>query len=121
MTGRKACVFKILGEAEWTLFQAEGRYIGSAADRNDGFIHFSTAAQVQATLAKHYAGQSALLLLAVAPEDLPEPLKWEEARGGQLFPHLYTALPLGAVKAAAPIELGSNGLHICPAEVLAWA
>lgn len=113
-------VLKVLSEADWAAFQAEGVYRGSAVDMADGYIHFSTGGQIAATLAKHYAGRTGLVLLAVATAGLGEALRWEPARGGALFPHLYAALPLAAVKAAVPIRL-EGGVHVCPAEVLAWA
>lgn len=113
-------VLKVLSAADWEAFQRDGVYRGSAADLADGYIHFSTAAQIGATLAKHYAGQAALILLAVRTDDFGDALKWEPARGGDLFPHLYGEMPLSAVKAAAPIRLEA-GVHQCPAEVLAWA
>ncbi len=119
MTTRRA-VLKVLSAADWAAFQGEGVYRGSTVDLADGYIHFSTAAQIGATLAKHYAGQTELMLLAVRTDDFGEALKWEPARGGDLFPHLYAPLPLAAVKAAAPI-LFEAGIHVCPAEVLAWA
>jgi uncharacterized protein (DUF952 family) len=115
-------VLKVLTLADWTRFQAEGVYPGSAADQADGFIHFSTAAQIAATLAKHYAGQTDLVLLAVdLTQVLPAAVRWEPARGGDLFPHLYAPLPLAAVLAHGPITQGPNGTHHCPPEVVAWA
>ncbi|MGB1008023.1 MAG: DUF952 domain-containing protein [Thalassobaculaceae bacterium] len=42
-------------------------------------------------------------------------LKWEPARGGDLFPHLYGPLAVGAVSAATPLPLGPDGLHRFPA------
>ena len=115
------CVLKVLSGADWWRLQSDGVYGGSAADVADGFIHFSTGAQIHATLAKHYAGQAGLVLLAVDPQALPEPLRWEPARGGDLFPHLYAPLPLAAVKAAGAITTGPDGAHGAPAEVMAWA
>jgi uncharacterized protein (DUF952 family) len=72
-----------------------GVFADSPVDRRDGFIHFSTADQLADTARKHFSGQHDLLLLAVDVEQLE--LRWEPSRGGQLFPHLYGALPLSAV------------------------
>lgn len=91
-----------------------GTYEGTPADRADGFIHFSTAETVRESAAKHRAGQPNLLLLAVDPEALGEALKWETARGGVLFPHLYGALPVSAVLSATPLPLDAQGLHVFP-------
>lgn len=99
---------------EWQAAQSTGLYPGSSQDRADGFIHFSTAAQVRASAAKHRAGQSGLLLLAVAADALGDSLKWEPARGGDLFPHLYGALPVAAVRWAKDLPWDGSR-HLFPA------
>ncbi len=93
---------------------ALGRYDGTDADRADGFIHFSTAETVIESAAKHRAGHPNLLLIAADPSLLGESLKWEAARNGVLFPHLYGALPISAVLSATPLPLGADGLHRFP-------
>ena len=69
-------------------------------DRRDGFIHFSTAAQVEETARRHFAGRTDLLLVAVDVDGLD--IRWEPSRGGELFPHLYGVLPLSAVREVRP-------------------
>lgn len=86
-------IYKILRESEWAAAVAAGVYTGSAVDVKDGFIHFSTAAQAAETAAKHFAGQTDLVLVRFEPETLGDRLKWEPSRGGALFPHLYGPLP----------------------------
>ena len=44
-------IYKLLRAAEWAAFAAEGSFAGSPDDRRDGYIHLSTAAQVEATRA----------------------------------------------------------------------
>ncbi len=95
-------IFKILQRQEWEAAQVLGRYPGSVVDQRDGFIHFSSHHQVRATALKHFAGQTDLLVLWVNPNYLGVSLKWEAARGGELFPHLYTDLPLAAVEQVMP-------------------
>jgi uncharacterized protein (DUF952 family) len=92
-------------------------YRGSAVDRRDGFIHFSTAAQAAETAARHFAGQHDLLLIAVDADALGARLKWEPSRGGALFPHLYGELPLSAVRRVDPLPLGADGRHQFPREM----
>jgi len=96
-------VYKILAAADWAEAQARGRYEGSAVDRRDGYIHFSTAAQVAETARRHFAEQDGLLLLAVDADALGAALRWEPSRGGDLFPHLYAPLAASAVRWTAPI------------------
>jgi len=93
-------IFRLCTEAEWAEFRRDGTYDGGAADRADGFVHFSTAAQIAATAARHYPAVGSLVLLAVDAGALGPDLRWEESRGGALFPHLYASLPLAAVRAA---------------------
>jgi len=96
-------IFKIATTAQWQAAQATGVFEGAPIDLRDGYIHFSTEAQVPETLAKHFAGQRDLLLLAVEADGLGEALRWEVSRGGERFPHLYAALPVSAVVSVQPI------------------
>lgn len=89
-------IFKILRAAEWAAFEAEGLFAGSADDLRDGFIHLSTEDQLAGTLRKHFAGEAGLVVLRVGVEADPQ-LRWEESRGGALFPHLYRPLVRGDV------------------------
>ena len=107
-------IYKIMAASEWAAAELSGVYEGSAHDRRDGFIHFSTAEQAAETAAKHFAGQADLVLLAIDPAPLGDALKWEPSRGGALFPHLYAPLPVSAVVAAAELPVGPDGRHIFP-------
>ncbi len=113
-----APIYHICGREEWTAAQAAGRYSGSSQDAADGFIHFSTAAQVEASAARHRAGQSGLVLLAVDPAALGAALKWESSRRGEAFPHLYGELPLAALRDVWDLPLGPDSRHLFPAPVL---
>jgi uncharacterized protein (DUF952 family) len=97
-------IYKICTRSEWCNAEHDGRYRGSALDRRDGFIHFSTAAQAGETAAKHFAGQADLMLVAVDAGALGPSLKWERSRGGELFPHLYDALLVAAVRWVKPLD-----------------
>ena len=92
-----------------------GTFRGSAVDLRDGFIHFSSAAQVAETAAKHFAGQHDLVLLSVDAARLGAALKWEPSRGGALFPHLYGDLDPAAVTKVDALPLGPDGRHKFPA------
>jgi len=89
-------IFKIATRAQWEAAEAAGTFAGAPVDLRDGYIHFSTAEQLDDTLAKHFAGQHDLLLIAVEADALGEALRWEVSRGGALFPHLYAPLPVAA-------------------------
>jgi uncharacterized protein (DUF952 family) len=107
-------IFKICERTSWRFAEQTGTYRGSAADARDGFIHFSTAAQLAGTLSKHFAGRRELLLVAVDPDALGSSLKWEPSRGGELFPHLYATLPLSAVRWTKPVPDEVSGRRVLP-------
>jgi uncharacterized protein (DUF952 family) len=106
-------IFKIVPRAEW---EAEsGDYHGSAHDRADGFLHFSTASQLAETLRRYYAGRDDLMLVAVDPKALGTALKWEySASRDEDFPHLYAPLSPDAIKWARPIARGVDGNFVLP-------
>lgn len=108
-------IYKILPRAEWTAAVAVGRFEGSAVDHQDGYIHFSTAAQAGETARRYFAGQDDLVVLEVDGDDLGAALKWEPSRGGDLFPHLYAALAPGVVRAVHDAPLGPDGIPRTPA------
>lgn len=108
-------VYKIVPAAMWKEAEGAGRFAGSPADRRDGFIHFSTAAQAPETAARHFAGAADLLLVAVSVDALGDALRWEPSRHGDLFPHLYADLPMRAVRWVKPLPLDAAGRHAFPA------
>jgi uncharacterized protein (DUF952 family) len=107
-------IYKICEAAQWEEAQRDGKFVGSAVDFADGYIHFSTAGQAAATAARHFAGQADLVIVAVSAAALGAALKWEVSRGGALFPHLYGALPLAAVRWAKPLRRDDDGRHLLP-------
>ena len=109
-----AIIFKICSSTLWHEAERAGVFAGAPVDRADGYIHFSTAAQVVETAARHFAGQGDLFLAAVDAAALGSALRYEPSRGGQLFPHLYGALPLSAVRWVEPLPLGPDGRHVFP-------
>ncbi|WP_294642300.1 DUF952 domain-containing protein [uncultured Aureimonas sp.] len=111
---QQALIFKLSPRSDWLEAEAAGRFTGAPVDREDGYIHFSTAEQVRETAAKHFAGQSSLIVAAVDPARLGPALKWEPSRGGALFPHLYGELSMDAVVYVADLPLGPDGQHVFP-------
>ncbi len=107
-------VYKICPIDLWREAEGAGFLAGAPIDRHDGFIHLSTAAQVGETARRHFAGVGDLRLVAVRAAALGEGLRYEPSRGGDLFPHLYGPLPLGAVAWVATLPLGPDGVHDFP-------
>ena len=108
-------VYKIMSATELNQMRRDGVFRGSPADITDGYVHLSTGSQLAATLDKHYSGVDGLMLAAVDVSLLGDTVRWEPARGGQLFPHIYGPLPIGAVVLVAPVERASDGTVRLPA------
>lgn len=110
-------IYKILTAAQWREARSRGLFEGAGIDLTDGYIHFSTAAQVRETAARHFAGRDDLMLLSVDLACLPAAaVRWEPSRGGDLFPHLYAALDLDCVLRADPLPVIAGG-HVFPNSV----
>jgi uncharacterized protein (DUF952 family) len=110
-------IYTLVRAADWRAAEAAGAYTGSADDVRDGFLHFSTAAQLRASAAKHRAGVPDLVMVEADTALLGDALRWEPAAGGSrpgLFPHLYAPLPVNAVTRAVPVPLGADGRHVFP-------
>lgn len=107
-------VYKICPRAAWETARRDGQLGGSADDARDGFIHFSAPHQLAATAARHFRGQADLVLVGVDAAALGPALKWEPSRGGELFPHLYAALPVSAVRSVIALPLGEDGVPRIP-------
>lgn len=87
--------------------RARPEYRGSTLGRTleeEGFVHCSTAGQVQDTADRFYRGRSDVVLLTIDPARVDADIRVE---GG--FPHVYGPLPTAAVVAAAPVPLGDDG------------
>ena len=108
MTERPLLAYKVLTEAELGELE-RGTFAGSAADRADGFIHLSTAAQLAGTIEKHFMAATGLSIAAVDLAALGDAIRWEVSRGGDSFPHLYGALTLDVVIAYGPLERDADG------------
>jgi uncharacterized protein (DUF952 family) len=88
-------LFHITTRAAWTEAVTAGSY-RPASLVAEGFIHLSTEAQWPRSLARFFAGQDDLVLLAIDPARVAAEIRYEEAHG-ESFPHLYGALDPAAV------------------------
>ena len=107
-------VYKVLRSSEWEVLQRNGTFAGSADDARDGFIHLSTAAQVPGTLAKHFAGERGLVVVAIPASALGDALRWELSRNEQRFPHLYAAMASAVITAVWHLTENVDGQSVLP-------
>lgn len=109
-------VYKILRPEELAVLAAAGGTFGAPADLADGFVHLSSAAQVAATLEKHFAGEDGLWLVACDPGAMGAALRWEPSRGGPRFPHLFRRLDRGDILWVKPLPF-EDGAHRLPPDL----
>jgi len=106
MTG---IAYKLLLGDEMEALERDGRFDGAPVDLADGYIHMSTAGQVDETARRYFADKNDVHIVAVDLDSLGEALRWEPSRGGDLFPHLYGVLTIESVIAYRPVERGIDG------------
>jgi uncharacterized protein (DUF952 family) len=108
-------VYKILTKDQFARMKADGIFHGAPVDLKDGYIHLSGRDQAAETAAKHFAGLDELVMLMIDLAPFGDAIKWEESRGGALFPHLYGDLPMSAVAGKVVLRLDDRGQHLFPA------
>ena len=85
----------------------------------DGFIHCSSATQVEATANAYFAGRRDLFLLTIDPALVGAPIRWQPPVNPQTgladptsavrFPHVYGPVPRHAVRAAHRLQPAADG------------
>ncbi len=110
-------IYKVLTGDQWAAAE-EGAPVQAPVDLADGYVHFSTARQLQETLSKWFLGKEGCVLAAFDPEDFGPDLKWEKSRGGDLFPHVYGRVHAGQARSLWLLEMGEDGAPLAPDEVL---
>lgn len=90
-------VYKFVCKTNWSLFIKSGakECKGFDNDLTDGFIHLSTYEQLYSTFIKKYSLKDKdkfnILALQLKPTD---DVRWEKAKNGNIYPHLYSPLLL---------------------------
>ena len=104
-------LFHIAEPQRWAKAQQTNEYQADSL-AIEGFIHCSTRAQVLATAQRYYAGRTNLVLLELDSGALA--VRWERSIGDELFPHVYAAIPIGAVRAVHRFAPDTNGAFVLP-------
>ena len=115
-------ILHIMDAAAWETAQANGADYRVESLETQGFIHFSTAAQMTGTAQKHYAGRADLRLLVVEVAKLTAKLVFEPpinpdgrpSTSTDLFPHLYGALNRDAVREVVDFPINPDGTFTLP-------
>jgi uncharacterized protein (DUF952 family) len=100
------------------LWQAAGETYLPPSFSQDGFIHCSLQEQLPAVATRHFPGQTGLLLLQIDPLLVDAKIIYEDLyQAGELFPHIYGALPRSAVVQCADFPPNSDGSFSFPAQL----
>ncbi|GAA2657174.1 DUF952 domain-containing protein [Paractinoplanes durhamensis] len=110
-------ILHICPRATWEDALTKGVYEGDTL-ATQGYIHCSTAEQVSGPATALFRGRPDLLLLHIDESRLPVEVTWEEGDpphpDGNLFPHIYAALPLDAVVAVTEYHPDADGTFSRP-------
>src|SRR5689334_18598893 len=110
-------LFHITTTAELEAARTTGEYRPQAFAR-EGFVHCSYREQVAATANRIFQGRAGLVLLEIDPRKLAAKVADENLEAGrELFPHVYGAIPLTAVRAAHDFPCDPEGRFTLPAAV----
>ena len=114
-------IYKVLTLNEWKIAKETGVIITNV-DKNDGFVHLSTARQLNATLSMYFQDSSKVMLLEVSHNKVKKILKYEPTNSGTsrkgFFYHLYGDLLIEYVSKFWLLERGAFNI---PDEILIQA
>jgi uncharacterized protein (DUF952 family) len=80
-----------------------------------GYIHCSLRHQLRTVAELVYGDADDLVVLVIDSEQVPSDIRWEApAPGGERYPHIYGALPVGAVTDVISVGRGASGRMILP-------
>ena len=93
-------IYKVLTLDEWEHAQRAG-VIVTELDKKDGFVHLSTATQLNATLSLYFAKEESAMLLQVDQAKIDDGIKYEApippGSRTSSFPHYYGDLNISAI------------------------
>ena len=114
-------IYKVLTLNEWKLAKETGVIITNV-DKNDGFVHLSTARQPNATLSMYFKESSKVMLLEVSHNKVKKILKYEPTNSDSsrkgFFYHLYGELLIEYISKFWLLERGAFNI---PDEILIQA
>lgn len=108
-------LYKVLTLNEWDHSQVSG-FITTELDLKDGFIHLSTATQLNATLSLYFTKEESVVLLQLDRAQTHDKIKFEPPipsgdRIG-LFPHYYGDLNTNAISRTWYLKRGAFEIPI---------
>ncbi len=109
-------IYKVLTKEQWAAAEA-GALVKAPVDEADGYVHFSTRTQLKETLSKWFHGIEGCVLASFDEDAFEDELKWEKARGGDKFPHVYGDVRASQALSIWLLELDEDDNPMVPDEV----
>ena len=108
-------LYKVLTLEEWEESSKIGQIV-TALDQQDGFVHLSSATQLNMTLSLYFLKEEKVILLQINEGDVIEGLTYEYAdkRGGE-FAHFYGELSTDKISQSWHLDRSAFSL---PEEVM---
>ena len=108
-------VYKVLTFEEWEESSKIGQIV-TALDQQDGFVHLSSATQLNMTLSLYFSKEEKVILLQINESDIIVGLTYEYAdkRGGE-FAHFYGELSTDKISQSWHLDRSAFNL---PEEVM---
>jgi uncharacterized protein (DUF952 family) len=107
-------LYKVLLPDELKELHDNGSFFGSPFEISDGFIHLCTAEQLPRVLRDYFSPGDRAIIATLKLEALGEAVAWEPSNSGELYPHLYGPLSLGAVLSCAAAERDTSRVISSP-------
>jgi uncharacterized protein (DUF952 family) len=99
-----ALIYHVTTQAKWEEALQKGFYEADTL-ATEGFMHCSTANQVDGVLDRYYKGQTGLIKLTIQKDKVERPLVFELAGStNEVFPHIHGTLNLDAVVAVTFLD-----------------
>jgi uncharacterized protein (DUF952 family) len=113
MSHRHAVLVHLCPSDEWASARTQDE-LRPESLASAGFIHLSTPEQVHLPANRLFRGRDDMVLLHIDSDRVDAPIHWEPGLPtdpeSMLFPHLYGALPVGAVINVTRYLPGADGV-----------
>jgi len=104
-----AFFYHIVTPLQWEVFD-DSIYFETPSLKTEGFIHASTAEQVEATANRYYKDEPVIWLLKIEAARVNAELKYELATSvNEYFPHIYGPLNKDAILEVLEFEASEDG------------
>ena len=111
-------VYKVLTIKEWEEASEMGQIV-TELDQQDGFVHLSSATQLNMTLSLYFSDEEKIVLVEINESDIAEGLSYERAeKRGADFAHYYGELSTDKISQSWYLDRSAFSL---PEEVMLTA